>query len=690
MRDPTAGAGYRRPTTSVPGVQPPVAERRPHTWTRPTGDVDDPYAWLLDTDDPATLAYLEAENTYCAHWFDPHETLKEQLFTEIRSRVQETDTSVPVRKGPWWYVGRTEEGKAYGIHCRGRSRESADEFVLLDENIEATGSEYFAIGAFDVSPSHGLLAWSHDRDGSEQYVLQVRNLASGTDLPDRIEGTYYGTAWSADDAWLFYTVPDEAMRPFQVWRHRVGTPQSDDVLVLEETDERFFVDVDLSRSGEWIVIGLDSKETSEAWIVAASDPTAAPRCVRPRQQGHEYAVDHWGDRFVILTNLDAEDFRVMSAPLDQPGEWDELVPHTPGCRIGAAEPFATHLVLHEWADAQPRLRLLFRNGTDRVIDTGNDPSDVELSANPDYGASTLRFDVQSLVLPRSTFEEDVRSGARTLLKQVPTPNVDLAAYATIRTWATAPDGERVPVDLVWRHTTSRDASAPLLLYGYGSYEASLAPWFSGARLSLLDRGWVWALAHPRGGGELGRRWYRNGKLLNKRNTFTDFIACAEHLIAQQWCDPARVAIEGGSAGGLLVGACTTMRPELFASVVAEVPFVDIVSTMSDPSLPLTVTEWEEWGDPRSEPFASYMLSYSPYDNTGTADYPAMYITAGLNDPRVSVHEPAKWAARLRSVNTGTRPILMKTEMGAGHGGPSGRYDAWRDIAQTWAFLLANT
>ncbi len=645
---------------------------------------------MRDTDDPALRTYLEAENTYCENWFAPHAELREAIFGEIRSRVQETDVSVPSKRGPWWYVSRTVEGQAYAIHCRGTSAPAAAETVILDENAESAGHDYFALGAFDVGQQHRLLAWSSDTDGSEEYTLRIRDLDTGVDLADSIERTYYGTAWSSDDTWLFYTVPDEQMRPYQVWRHRVGSTQHDDVLVLEENDERFFVEVDLTRSGEWIVITIDSKETSEVWLVPASTPEQAPKLVRPREHGHEYAVDHWGDRFVVLTNLEAEDFRVMTAPLDTPATWSELIPHRPGRRITGVEPFAGHLAVHEWSAGQPGLRVLFREGGERSIDLGSEPSDVEFGANGEYDTTTLRFEHQSLVRPRAAYDEDVRTAERVLLKQTPTPNVSLGDYESERTWATAPDGERVPIDLVWRRGTPRNGSAPLLLYGYGAYEVSIAPWFSVARLSLLDRGWVWALAHPRGGGELGRRWYRTGKLLEKRNTFTDFIACAQHLVQEQWAHPNRVAIEGGSAGGLLVGAAMTMRPDLFASVVAEVPFVDIVSTMSDPTLPLTVTEWEEWGDPRAEPFASYMASYSPYDNSMPADYPALYVTAGLNDPRVSVHEPAKWVARLRSVNQGNRPIVMKTEMGAGHGGPSGRYEAWRDLAQTLTFLHTTT
>jgi oligopeptidase B len=377
----------------------------------------------------------------------------------------------------------------------------------------------------------------------------------------------------------------------------------------------------------------------------------------------------------------------MSAPIAAPHEWTELVAHTPGSRITAVEPFAGHLVLHEWSDATPRLRVLFRDGSERVVDTGADPCDVEIGVNPEYDTTALRFEYQSLVTPQSVYEEDVRTGERTLLKQTPVPGVDLSAYVTRRVWADAPDGTRVPMEIVHRADTPLDGTAPAVLYGYGAYEVCMAPWFAVSRLSLLDRGWVWVLAHPRGGGELGRRWYLDGRLQNKRNTFTDFIACAEHLGTSGIADPARIAIHGGSAGGLLVGACVTMRPDLFAAVVAQVPFVDVVTTMSDPSLPLTVTEWEQWGDPRAEPYASYILSYSPYDNTGPAPYPPMFVTAGLNDPRVGYQEPAKWVARLRDHSTSAHPVVMKVQMGAGHAGPSGRYDAWRETAQLLAFMM---
>jgi oligopeptidase B len=651
--------------------------------------VEDPWAWLLSRDDPATIAYLEAENEYSDAWFAQHADLTETLFQELKSRVQETDESVPVLHGGWWYTARTEEGLSYPVHCRGLTRESATDTVVLDENVEAAGGEYFSLGLYHASPDHTLLAWASDNDGSEKYTLRIRDMRTGEDLPDALQGTlaWGGAAWSSDGSRLFYLMPDEQMRPFQLWCHVIGTAQSDDVLVHEELDERFFLGVEEARSLEWIIVESRSKQSGESWLIPANDPEATPAKVRSREEDVEYSIDHWGDRFVVLTNLDAEDFRVMTAPLDAPGEWAELIPHVPGQRITSVDPFADHLVIHEWANAQQRIRILRRSGELRAIDVGADPHSLELDANPEWRTTRLRYAYQSFTTPASIFELDLVTGERELLKQQPTPNVDLSEYIASREWAAADDGTMVPVDIVRRRDQQPDGRAPCLVYGYGSYELSMPPWLSVGRLSLLDRGWTWALVHPRGGGELGRRWYREGRLLAKRNTFTDTVACVEHLVRAGWAKPDGVLIRGGSAGGLLVGACMTMRPDLFRGVVAEVPFVDVVSTMSDPSLPLTVTEWEEWGDPREEPYASYIESYSPYDNTVPAAYPAIYITAGLNDPRVSFHEPAKWCAKLRAVKTNDTPVVMKTEMGAGHGGPSGRYDRWRDEALVTTFCL---
>jgi oligopeptidase B len=669
-------------------VNEPVAPQHPHVWQRPYGEVNDPWSWLRDRDDPETIAYLEAENEHYDRWAATQTGTVDELFHEIRSRVQETDDSVPVFDSGWWYLRRTVEGSAYPVHCRGRSAERAAESVLLDENAEAAGHDFFALGALEVSPDGRLLAWSSDLDGSERYTLRIRDLDDGTQR-DELTGTAWaGVAWASDNEHLFYARPDEQSRPFQIWRHRLGTPQDDDVLVYDDPDERFFVGVGRTRSGEWIVIESGSKISGESWLVPADDPTAQPRLVRPRAADLEYTVDHWGDRFVVVTNLDAEDFRVMTAPLDDPANWTELVAHEAGCRITGVEPFASHLMIHEWFEAQTRLRIVFRDGGTRIVDLGDAPHAVHIGANPEWGTDRIRFGYESFTVAPSVYDEDVRTGERILRKQQPVPNADLGNYVASREWARAEDGTAVPVDVVRRADLRPDGTNPCLVYGYGSYEHPIEPTFAAPRLSLLDRGVVFALVHPRGGGELGRRWYLGGKLLHKRNTFTDTIACAEHLLSSGWAARDRLAVRGRSAGGLLVGACVTMRPDLFSAALAEVPFVDVVSTMGDVSLPLTVTEWEEWGDPRSEPFASYMASYSPYDNTDAADYPALYVTAGLNDPRVSYHEPAKWVAKLRAVRTNDALLVFRCEMGSGHGGASGRYERWRDEARAMAFVLA--
>ncbi len=666
----------------------PVAKQIPHTWSRPTGVVDDPWAWLSDRDDPDTTAYLQIENDHTNGWFADHEALVEELYGEIRSRILETDVAAPVPKDGWFYSARTEEGQSYPIHCRGRSAETATDQLLLDQNVEAAQHEFFDLSALEVSADHRLVAWSADVHGDEHYTLRIRDIGHQHDLDDVIEDTTWaGVAWSSESTHLFYVEADEQERPYRVMRHRLGTPQTDDVEVFVEHDERFYVGVCLTRNGETIVIHADSKQSSESWLLPAGDPTAEPRLVRARTPDHEYRVDHWGDRIVVLTNLDAVDFRVMTAPLGDPGDWAELIAHEPGRRITGIEPFEGHLALHEWHRAQPAVRILDRDGSTRVLDIDPEPHDIEFGPNEVWDTTVIRLTHQSLTTPPRVLDVDVTTGEIVVVKQTPTPNVDLEDYVAVRHWAVAGDGTKVPVDVVRHVDTPPDGTAPCCVYAYGSYEISMPPWFSVARLSLLDRGAAWALAHPRGGGELGRQWYLDGKLLKKRNTFTDTLAVCEHLALTGIADPERIAIRGGSAGGLLVGACITMEPDRFRSAVAEVPFVDVVTTMSDPTMPLTVTEWEEWGDPRAEPYASYIESYSPYDNTVATDYPALYVTAGLNDPRVSFHEPAKWTAKLRAVRTNDQPVLLRTEMGAGHAGPSGRYDAWRDEARVLTFLL---
>ena len=575
---------------------------------------------------PSSSTTSNARTATAPSWFEAHTATVDAIFDEIKSHVQETDQSTPVMNGGWWYVSSTVEGENYPRHHRGRTAETATDHLLLDENVEAArvgATDYFDLGAFDASHDHTMFAWSIDTTGDERYDLRIRRFDGErhVDLDDHLRDVANaGTAWSADGTWLFYVRADDQERPFQVWRHRLGTSPDDDELVFQEDDERFYVEIGETRSDTWIVIHCASKTSAEVRLLPSSTPRAEPVVVQPRADGVEYQVDDWGDRLVMVTNADgADDFCILAAPAHAEwtdrASWSELVAHRHGRRIIGVEAFQHHLVVFEWSDAQPRLRLLHRDGSEQIIDVDAEPHDVNLAANPEWTSTTLRFTMQSLTTPGTLYDDDLTTGRRTMLRRIPTPNVDLDAYVASRMWARSPDGTAVPIDIVRHVDTPIDGTAPGCLYGYGSYEASMPPWFSVARLSLLDRGMVWALAHPRGGGELGRRWYLDGKLEHKQHTFDDMLASAEHLVTTGVVAPGRLAIRGGSAGGLLVGACMTQRPELFASVVAEVPFVDIVNTMSDPTLPLTVTEWEEWGDPRSEPFASVMLAYSPYDNT---------------------------------------------------------------------------
>ncbi len=688
------------PVTDAPASGPPEAPRRPQVRRVHGEEVTDDYAWLRDAEDPAVLAHLEAENAWTTTALAHTAELQSTLFEEIRARVQETDLSVPVRKGPWWYYGRTVEGQQYGIHCRRpvtdpdelEPADGAVEQVLLDENALAQGHDYFALGAFEVSPDHAVLAYAVDTSGAERYDLRFRDLDHGTDLDDEILATSYGSAWAADSRTYFYVRPDQAVRPFQLWRHILGTDATDDVLVKEELDARFFLGVGTTKDERFVLCHVGSKITDEWWFLPTDQPTAELRVIEPRQQGLEYSVEHKGDRFLIVTNADgADDFKLVSAPDDEPGRdrWTTVVDARPGVTLSRIDVFADWLVLFERADAVRRIRVLGDDGSDHVLDQPEAVSTTSGGANPEFDSHVLRYGYTSLVTPASTYDYDLRTRQRTLRKQQPVlGGYDPAAYVTERLWATAPDGTEVPMSLVHRAEVMADGSAPALLYGYGSYEISIDPAFSSARLSLLERGFVFAIAHVRGGGELGRRWYDDGKLLRKRNTFSDFVACAEALVAAGWTTPERLAIRGGSAGGLLMGAVTNLAPDRFAAVVAEVPFVDCVNTILDPSLPLTVTEWEEWGNPVDDPEVyAYMRSYGPYENVAPVDHPAILATAGLNDPRVSYWEPAKWVAKLRATGTGSRPVLLKTEMGAGHGGPSGRYDAWRDEAMVYAFVL---
>jgi oligopeptidase B len=669
--------------------------------------VIDEYAWLQNKDDPETIAYLEAENAYTEAATAHLSGVREALFNEIKARTRETDLSVPTRKGSFWYYTRTVEGKQYGIQCRRAvaigeveppSTEDgsplAGEEVLLDGNELAAGKQFFSLGTFDVSPDGRWLAYSTDFAGDERFTLRIKDLLNGEALADEVPNTFYGSAWSADGSTLFYITVDEAWRPDKVWRHVRGTAGDQDQVVYEEPDERFWVGVDLTRSEKFIVIDVHSKVTSEVHVIPADQPLSPPRVITLRRQGIEYSIEHHGHRFLILHNDEAEDFALAYTSVDTPGSWTPLVEHQPGTRLLQVDAFARHLVISLRREGLTGLRVM-------ALD-GSAPYDIEFpepiysvgpDANPEYDTATFRLHYGSLVTPESVYDCDLDTGELTLRKQkavLPAPDgraFDPAEYEQHREWAIAEDGTRVPISLVCRRDTPRDGSAPLLLYGYGSYEHSMDPWFSIARLSLVDRGVVFAVAHIRGGGEMGRRWYEDGKMLAKKNTFSDFVSCAEHLVKAGWTATDRLVARGGSAGGLLMGAVSNMAPEGFAGIVAQVPFVDALNSILDPSLPLTVTEWEEWGNPLEDPDVyQYMKSYTPYENVADRPYPAILAVTSLNDTRVLYHEPAKWVARLRATAPGTR-VLLKTEMGAGHGGPSGRYDAWKEEALVNAWVL---
>ena len=696
--------GTSRPTPPVPARRPVELEAH--------GDVRiDDWYWLADKEDPAVIEHLVAENTYTEAVTAATADLRDQLFKEMVARIEETDLSVPARKGQWLYYSRTVEGSSYGIHCRrpaGTGDEAeGDEEVILDENILAEGHDYFAIGNLAISPDHRWLAYSTDTSGGERYTMRFRDLDNGDESTESLGDTSYGVAWANDNATVFFVRVDEAMRPHQLWRHQVGTDPSGDVLVYEESDERYYLGVGRTKDDRYILCGLDSKVTSEVRVLSADDPGGQFTIIEPRRQGIEYSVDHdRGDpdkgrqgRFLIVTNDGAEDFRLMAAPDDAPGRasWTEVIPAREGIRLDAVDPFANHLVVYEREDGETRIRVIDAvTGVSTPVDQPETPSTVWGGANPEYDSTTLRYEYTSLVTPRSVFDLDLETGQLELRKRQPVlGDFDPNRYTTERRWARAEDGTRVPISLVYRtDLVTAGAGAPCLLYGYGSYEASMDPTFSSLRLSLLDRGFVFAIAHVRGGGEMGRRWYEDGKFLSKPNTFSDFVACARTLVDEGWTSPDRLVARGGSAGGLLMGAVANLAPDLFRAIVAEVPFVDCLTTILDDTLPLTVLEWEEWGNPVEDPEVyAVMKAYSPYDNVRSVDqdgeavrYPDILATGGLSDPRVGFWEPAKWVAKLRTANPENR-VLLKTEMEAGHGGPSGRYDAWKDEAFVYAFIL---
>jgi len=653
----------------------------------------DPYHWMRDDTRklPEVIEHLEAENAYTGAVTAPIRSRVDGLFEEMVARIKEDDETAPVRWGGFHYSSRTEKGKQYRIFCR--REEGGEEQVYLDANREAEGHDYYRLGALAISPDHRLLAWAADTDGGETYTIRIRDLSTGENLEDTIVGVYAGLEWAADNKTLFYTTLDKTHRPWRLHRHLLGTPASEDALVFEEPNEQFFLNIHKTRSDRFLIIHLGSNDTNEAHYLEADDPCGEFRVVAPRKKGIEYSIDHHGDRFLIHTNESAVNFRLFETPVADPARenWAEVIPHRPDVQLEQVEPFRDHLAVIERRAGLTRLRILAMPGYDgHDVEFDEPVYCVTLNQNPEYATGTVRFVYESLTTPETVIDYDTSARTREVRKvEEVLGGYDPGEYVADRVHAVAPDGTRVPISLVHRHGLKLDGDNPLLIYGYGAYgSTSTDPGFHSIRISLLDRGFVYAIAHVRGGGDLGRPWYEAGKLEHKTNTFTDFIACAEHLIAEGYTSSERIALRGGSAGGLLVGAVVNMRPDLFRAAIAKVPFVDVMNTMLDPDLPLTVIEYDEWGNPNEKGPHDRMRAYSPYDNVRAQDYPDLLVTGGLNDPRVAYWEPAKWVARIRSTGTGDGIVLLKTEMGAGHGGPSGRYDAIREIALEYGFLLA--
>ena len=683
-----------------------VEKRREHH-----GDVFiDHYEWLREKDNPEVIAHLEAENDYAEQTTAHLAPLRQKIFDEIKARTKETDLSIPTRRGQWWYYGRSFEGKQYGVQCRCPIADPDDwtppvldentaipgEQILLDENVEAEGHEFFSLGAISVSVDGNVLAYSVDVKGDERYTLRFKDLRTGQLYEDTIAGIGSGVTWAADNRTVYYVTVDEAWRPDTVWRHRLGAGLPSQK-VFHEPDERFWLAVGRTRSDKYVLIAAGSAVTTEVRYADAADPEAEFTVVLPRRELVEYSVEHavvgGEDRFLIMHNDGALNFTLVDAPVSDPTAFRTLIEGRDDVRLDGVDAFEKHLVVSYRSEALPRIQLWPINadgsyGTVEEIAFESELMSAGLSGNPNWSSPKLRVGATSFVIPVRIYDLDLITGERTLLREQPVlGDYRPQDYVERRDWAVADDGARIPISIV--HRAGLAFPAPALLYGYGAYESCEDPRFSIARLSLLDRGMVFAVAHVRGGGELGRPWYENGKMLHKRNTFTDFVAVAAHLVNTDLTRAQNLVALGGSAGGLLIGAAVNLAPQAFAGVLAQVPFVDALTTILDPSLPLTVTEWDEWGNPLEDKNVyEYMKSYSPYENVEAKDYPAILAMTSLNDTRVYYVEPAKWVAALRHSKTDEHPVLLKTEMVAGHGGISGRYERWKETAFQFAWLLA--
>lgn len=677
-------------TPTALAMTPPVAEKHPHEMTLHGDRRVDPYFWLREQDNPKVLNYLQAENRYTAHWMADTQPLQEQLYNEMVGYLTPDDQSVPRQKGDYFYYSRTEAGKNYRIYCRRKGSMTAPEEILLDLNAEAKGHDYLALGLFKLSPNQRYLAYALDTSGAESYTLAIKDLQTGRVLKDRLEGAYYSAEWAADNQTLFYNTIDAANRPDRLWRHTLGQAQRDDVLVYHEPDERFNVEVSKTSSGDYLILHLESNTTSENHFIPAQKPTQAPQLMQARRQNIQYDVEHHGDHWILSTNDGARGFRVMQAPLHQPdrAHWQELIPERPQSQLDSIQVFKDFLTLSYRSDARLFVQAYdFQTQERWEVPYPDAVASIWPTAEQDYGANRLRVDYASLVTPWSVFDYDLRQRQLSLKKQDKVQGYVAGDYVMERHHATAPDGVKVPLTLVYKKGLQKNGQNPTYLYSYGAYGVSTDPDFTSSMIPLLNRGFVYAIAHIRGGLEMGREWYDNGKLLHKKNSFTDFIAVGDYLVQSGFTQPQRLVIEGGSAGGLLMGAVTNLRPDLFRAVIADVPFVDALNTMLDASLPLTVTEYEEWGNPNEKPYYDYIKSYSPYDNVRAQAYPYMLVLGGLNDPRVKYWEPAKLMAKLRTHHTGDQTLLLKTNMAAGHSGASGRYEALKETAFKQAFLL---
>ncbi len=667
--------------------KPPVAKKVPKSVTMFGDTRRDDYGWIRDKANPETIAYLEAENAYTDAVMKPTADLQKKLYDEMLGHIKQTDTSVPYRKGDSFYYTRTEEGKQYPIYARKKGSIDAPEQLILDVNKLAEGQKFMNVRAYEVSDDGNLLAYSTDNIGYRQYVLHVKDLRTGQDLPDRAEKTG-SVLWAADNKTIFYTVENRAKRQWRLYRHTLGG--TDDALVYEEKDDLYDLSAGRSRSGDWIFVTSESKTTTEVRAIPANDPTAAPRVIVPRKRDLKYFLDHRGDRFYILTNDAGINYRVVSAPVGDPQQknWTEVIAHRKPVRIESIDLFANLLVASEREEGLPLLEFvdLRSNAAHRV--RFPEPAYAILPApNHVFNTSLFRFAYQSLVIPPSICEYDPDRHTRTVLKVTEVPNYDPNSYVSERIFATAKDGVKIPIALVHKKGINPRANNLLWLYAYGSYGFSTADSFSATRLALLDHGFIYAIAHIRGGGEMGKEWHEAGRMMTKRNTFTDFIAAAEHLVNEKYTSKEKLVISGGSAGGLLMGVVTNMRPDLFRIVVAYVPFVDVMNTMLDATLPLTTQEYIEWGNPKEKPAYLYMKSYDPYSNVAKKRYPTMLVRTSLNDSQVGFWEGSKWVAKLRANKTDDNLLLLKVNMGAGHGGASGRYDALRDLAFDYAFVL---